>query len=77
MSGPDSFQDKEFITADAQNFYSVWGDNRDRGLTWKSLPDMPTPRELTANAAVGNTVFAIGGAKLGFREAGDSAANEA
>ncbi|HED04720.1 MAG TPA: exo-alpha-sialidase, partial [Candidatus Fraserbacteria bacterium] len=25
------------ITADAQRFYLTWGDNRDRGLTWKSL----------------------------------------
>ncbi len=65
------------LAADMQNIYSVWGDNRDRGLTWKTLPDMPTPRELTANAAIGNTVFAIGGTKLGFRQAGDSTANEA
>jgi N-acetylneuraminic acid mutarotase len=65
------------ITADAQNFYLAWGDNRERGLTWRTLPDMPTPREATANAAIGQAIFAVGGTKLGFREAGDSDANEA
>ncbi len=65
------------ITADSKSFYLAWRDNRDHGLTWKTLSDMPTPRELTANAAVGDAVFAIGGTKLGFREAGDSDANEA
>ncbi len=65
------------IVADAENFYLVWGDNRAQGLTWKTLPDMPTPREATANAAAGRVIFAIGGTKLGFREAGDSDLNEA
>jgi hypothetical protein len=65
------------IAADAQNFYLIWGDNRNPGLTWKTLPDMPTPREATANAAVGRAVFVIGGTKLGFREVGDSDVNEA
>ncbi len=65
------------ITADARNFYLAWGDNRERGLTWRTLPDLPTPREAVATAAVGKAVFAVGGTRLGFREAGDSDANEA
>lgn len=65
------------IVADHENFYLAWGDNREKGLTWKTLPDMPITREATANAAIGSAVFVIGGTKLGFREYGDSDANEA
>jgi hypothetical protein len=60
------------IAADQNGFYIAWGDNRERGLTWKTLSEMPTPREATANAAIGNGVFVIGGTKLGFGEVGDS-----
>ncbi len=74
---PCYMADYNDITADSENFYLVWGDNREKGLTWKTLPDMPTPREATANAAVGGAVFVVGGTKLGFREAGDSDLNEA
>jgi len=74
---PCYMADYNDITADESGFYIVWGDNREKGLTWKTLPDMPTPREDTANAAVGNAVFVIGGTKLGFREVGDSDATEA
>jgi hypothetical protein len=74
---PCYMADYNDIAADHENFYIVWGDNRERGLTWKTLPDMPTPREATANAAIGSAVFAIGGTKLGFRESGDSDAAEA
>ena len=74
---PCYMADYNDIAADSENFYLIWGDNREKGLSWKTLPDMPTPREATANAAVGSAVFVIGGTKLGFREAGDSDANEA
>jgi N-acetylneuraminic acid mutarotase len=65
------------ITADARSFYLAWGDNRDQGLTWRTRAPMPTPREATANVAVGDTVFVIGGSKLGYGEFGESGVNEA
>lgn len=77
LARPCYMADYNDITADGQNFYLAWGDNRERGLTWETHADMPTPREATANAALGHAAFAIGGRKLGFREAGDSALNEA
>jgi N-acetylneuraminic acid mutarotase len=34
--------------------------------SWRKLPDMPTPRFLLAVEAVGNSVYAIGGAATDF-----------
>ncbi|MBI1742753.1 hypothetical protein HYR54_06755 [Candidatus Acetothermia bacterium] len=65
------------ITASSENFYLAWGDNRDQGRTWKTLPDMLTPRESTATTSIGPYAFVLGGTQLGFREAGDSDLNEA
>ena len=65
------------IAADADSFYLAWGDNRDQGLTWRTEPFMPTAREATANVAVGDTVFVLGGSKLGYGQFGESGANQA
>lgn len=64
------------ITADAEQFYIAWGDNRERGRTWTTLEEMPTPREATINVALGKAVFVIGGQKLGFGEKGEARNNE-
>jgi hypothetical protein len=64
------------ITADGDQFYIAWGDNRERGRTWTTQEEMPTPRESTINVALGQAVFVIGGQKLGFGEKGEARNNE-
>ena len=64
------------ITADQNDFYLAWGDNRETGRTWRTLAPMPTERESTANTALGHGIFVIGGTNLGFGAKGESRVNE-
>ncbi len=64
--------DYNYMAADDDYFYTVWGDARNEGRTWKLKAAMTHPREGVAVASVGKMIYAIGGNDPMLTESSDT-----